>query len=69
MIDTILIGLAIALIVCALTEFEHYRRIMRHLRRLEAANRLRAVEIAATDQKLEQYIATDERVMELWGEG
>ena len=68
MTDTLIFLLAIALIVSACANIESHWRSQKRLRRLEMQNHLRLTEIAALDRKLEQYIATDERVMELWPE-
>jgi len=62
--DTLILILAIGLIAFLLTLLD-FRWSVR-MRRLERANYRRVREIAALDKKLEQYIATDERVMELW---
>lgn len=55
MSDNLILILVVAFIAFLLTILDF--RWSRQMRRLE---------IAALDKKLEQYIATDERVMELW---
>ena len=64
MSDNLILILVVALIAFLLTILDF--RWSRQMRRLEKANWRRVREIAALDKKLEQYIATDERVMELW---
>ena len=64
MSDNLILILVVALIAFLLTILDF--RWSARMRRLERANYRRVREIAALDKKLEQYIATDERVMELW---
>jgi hypothetical protein len=64
MSDTSILILVVGLIAFLLTILDF--RWSARMRRLERANYRRVREIAALDKKLEQYIATDERVMELW---
>ena len=64
MSDNLILILVVALIAFLLTILDF--RWSARMRRLEKANWRRAREIAALHEKLEQYIATDERVMELW---
>lgn len=64
MSDNLILILVVAFIAFLLTLLDF--RWSARMRRLESANYRRVREIAALDKKLEQYIATDERVMELW---
>ncbi len=64
MSDNLILILVVSLIAFLLTLLDF--RWSRQMRRLEKSNFRRVKEIAALNKKLEQYIATDERVMELW---
>jgi predicted PurR-regulated permease PerM len=66
MTNALIVILFIFCVFNLLSNAELRYQTRKQYRRLRRSNVLRMTEISTLDKKLETYISTDERVMELW---